>query len=373
MDKYLSSHHSYTIYGARQTGKTTLVKNYAVETGKKYKYVDCDLFLNQQIMTSQDDKILRNFIGDAQILILDEAQRVKNIGLNMKIIHDHIPDVKVIATGSSALDLASSIKEPMTGRDKDFYLHPLSLQELNQNLSKIEIAFYLESYLTYGMYPAVTTTTGKENKQNLLNSLTQSYLYKDILALELVKKSGPILDLLRVLAFSIGSEVSSSGLAEKIGVNRNTIDKYIDILEQCFIIKKIKPLHRSVIKEIQKPYKIYFWDLGIRNAILEDYRPLLAREDRILGGLWENFVIMERIKKNMNNSYRANYYFWRTNEPSPKEYDLIEEKDGNMQIFEIKWNSNKALKVKKYPIFFDSYPNSKLDVITRDNFTDWLI
>ena len=373
MDRYLDTHYSFTIYGARQVGKTTLIKNYAIEKGKKYKYVDCDLYLNQQIMTSQDDKILRDFIGDAEILILDEAQRVKNIGLNMKIIHDHIPNVKVIATGSSSLDLASRIKEPMTGRDKDFYLHPLSLQELSQKASKVEIGFYLESYLLYGMYPAVVTTSGNENKENILNSLAQSYLYKDILALELVKKSAPILDLLRVLAFSIGSEVNSAGLSEKIGVSKNTIDKYIDILEQCFIIKKIKPLHRSIIKEIQKPYKVYFWDLGIRNAIIEDYKPIAAREDRILGGIWENFVIIERLKQNMNNNYRANYYFWRTNEPSPKEYDFIEEKDGNIQVFEIKWNSNKANKVKKYPVFFENYPNAKLDVITRENFSDWLI
>jgi uncharacterized protein len=373
MDKHLDSHYSFTIYGARQVGKTTLVKNYAIASGKKYKYVDCDNFLNQQIMSSQDDKTLRGFIGDAEILILDEAQRVKNIGLNMKIIHDQIPEVKVIATGSSSLDLASEIKEPMTGRDIDFHLHPLSLVELLQQTSQVELDYRLDDFLIYGMYPDVVLANSNEDKELKLNSLTQSYLYKDILALELVKKASPIFDLLRVLAFSIGSEVHIAGLVEKTGLNKVTVEKYIDLLEQCFIIKKLTPLNRNIVKEIKHPFKVYFWDLGIRNALLEDFKPLALREDRIIGALWENFCVIERIKKNMNVGYRARYHFWRTNEPSPKEYDLIEEKNGDFQVFEIKTSTNNAGKVKEYPLFFQAYPNSSLQVIHRGNWVDWLV
>lgn len=328
---------------------------------------------NQLIFTSQDDVLLKSTIGNAKLLILDEAQRVKNIGLNMKIIHDHIPDVKVIATGCSSFDLASNVKEPMTGRDMDFYLHPLSVGEICQTQSYIELNHRMDSILLYGTYSGIFTLGGDEEKINDLYSLTQNYLYKDLWELDLIKKNSVIKNLLRVLAFSIESEVTSSGLAEKTGTSKHTIDKYIDLLEQCFIIKKITPLNRSVISEIKHPYKIYFWDLGIRNAILEDFTTIAMREDRIVGALWENFCVIERIKLNMNKRKRVKTYFWRTSDSTPKEYDLIEEYNGDFTIFEIKTNSNKVSKVKKYPVFFEAYPNSELNVIHRGNWQEWLI
>ena len=373
MDEWFQSHHSFTIYGARQVGKTTLVKEYAKSKNIEFLYVDCDLASNQALFSSQDDKLLKNQIGNAKLLILDEAQRVKNIGLNMKIIHDHIPDVKVIATGSSALDMASSIKEPMTGRDKDFFLHPLSVAEILQKQSITELNYQMDSLLIFGSYPGIFTLESNAQKIDDLYSLTQNYLYKDLLELDLLKKNSKIKDLLRVLAFSIGSEVNSSALAQKLELSKVTIDKYIDLLEQCVIIKKITPFNRSVINEIKHPYKVYFWDLGIRNAILEDFRNLEQREDRTVGGLWENFCIIERIKKNMNERRRVRTHFWRTNENTPKEYDLVEEYNGELSVFEIKTSPKKADKVKKYSVFFDSYPHSTFNVIHRGNWHEWLM
>ena len=373
LEKWLNTHYSFTIYGARQVGKTTLIKNFAKKTGLKYKYVDCDRYQNQVELNSQDDVKLREFIGDNQLLILDEAQRVKNIGLNMKIIHDNIPEVKVIATGSSALDLASEIKEPMTGRDFSFYLYPFTLKELTQKYEKYELKYRIEDLLLYGTYPEVINLESNEAKINHLYLLTENYLYKDILELDLVKKTSVLINLLRVLAFCVGSEVTSASLAEKVEVRQETVERYIDLLEQCFIIKRIRPYNKKIINEIKHPYKVYFWDLGIRNALIEEFKPLTMRDDRTVGGLWENFCIIERIKKLKNEGVRAKHYFWRTSEPTSKEYDLIEEVNGELTVFEVKWGKSGVNKVKKYPVFFDTYKGSQLHVISKDNFTDWLI
>ena len=373
MDKWLHTHHSFTIYGARQTGKTTMVKEYAKKSGLKYLYLDCDEFEARAALAVQDKIKLGKMIGDNKLLIIDEAQRVNNIGLNMKIIHDNLPEVKVIATGSSAFDLASEIKEPMTGRDFDFYLYPLSLAELNQKLSIFELTVRSEELLLYGTYPSVIEMQDNESKVRQLRSLADNYLYKDILELDLIKKTTVLRDLLRVLAFCVGSEVTNKSLADKLNIRAETIEKYIDLLEQCFIVKRLRPYNRKVISEIKYPYKVYFWDLGIRNALMEDFKPLNLRDDRENGGLWENFVVIERIKKLSNEGIFARHYFWRTNESPSKEYDLIEEINGVLQVFEIKSSTNGAKKVKKYPLFFDAYKDSELNIITKDNFLDWLV
>ncbi|MEI6729516.1 MAG: AAA family ATPase [bacterium] len=370
MKKWLKSHHSFTIYGARQVGKTTLVKKFAQDSGLNFKYVDCDRLISRESL--ENDTNLKEFIGETQLLILDQAQRVKNIGLIMKIIHDNIPDVKVIATGSSALDLASEIKEPMTGRDFNFNLYPLSINELSQKYSQTEITYRIEELLLFGSYPDVINSYSNEIKEKILYSLSQNYLYKDILELDLIKKTSLLVDLLRVLAFSIGSEVTNYGLAEKLSIKSATVERYLDLLEQCFIIKKIRPFNRKITNEIKHPYKIYFWDLGIRNALIEDFKPLNLRDDRAIGGLWENFCIIERIKKMQNTGRRAKHYFWRTNEASSKEYDLIEEVSGDLTVFEIKWGKSGANKVKKYPLFFNAYPGSNLNTINKENCISWL-
>jgi uncharacterized protein len=373
MDKWLHTHHSFTIYGARQTGKTTLVKEYAKKSGLKYLYLDCDEFEARASLEVQDKVRLGKMIGENKLLIIDEAQRVKNIGLNMKIIHDNLPDVKVIATGSSAFDLASEIKEPMTGRDFDFYLYPLSLKELSQKLSYFDLTYRFEEFLLYGTYPSVIALPDYESKARQLRSLADNYLYKDILELDLIKKTSVLRNLLRVLAFCIGSEVTNQSLADKLEVRAETVDKYLDLLEQCFIVKRLRPFNRKVTSEIKHPYKVYFWDLGIRNALMEDFKGLKLRDDRENGGLWENFVVIERIKKLSNEGKMARHYFWRTSDTPSKEYDLIEEINGELTVFEIKSSKTGENKVKKYPLFFDTYKNSELHVITKDNFSDWLI
>jgi uncharacterized protein len=373
MDEWLHTHHSFTIYGARQVGKTTLVKNYAENSGLKYLYLDCDQFENRSSLEVQDANKFRNLIGDYQLLIIDEAQRVNNIGLNMKIIHDNIPEIKVIATGSSALDLASEIKEPMTGRDFDFYLYPLSLKELRQKYNYIDLKSKLEDFIIYGTYPSVVALESYRAKERQLEGLADNYLYKDLLELDLIKKTSVLRNLLRLLAFCVGSEVTNQSLAEKLEIKGDTVDKYIDLLEQCFIIKRLRPFNRKVTSEIKHPYKVYFWDLGIRNALMSEFKPLSMRDDRSIGGLWENFVVIERIKKLSNEGVRARHYFWRTSDTPNKEYDLIEEINGDITVFEIKWGQAGVKKVKKYPVFFDAYQGSQLHIITKDNLMDWLI
>ena len=373
MDKWLHTHHSFTIYGARQVGKTTLVKEYAKKSGLKYLYLDCDKFEIRSSLEVQDDIQFRKMIGDNQLLIIDEAQRVESIGLNMKIIHDNIPEVKVIATGSSALDLASEIKEPMTGRDFDFYLYPLSLKELSQKYNYFDLTYRFEEFLLYGSYPHVIDLPSYEEKEKQLRSLADNYLYKDLLELDLIKKTSVLKNLLRLLAFSIGSEVTNQSLANKLDVKGETVDKYIDLLEQCFIVKRIRPFNRKVTNEIKHAYKVYFWDLGIRNALLEEFKPAKLRSDREVGGLWENFCVMERIKKISNQDKRARHYFWRTSDTPNKEYDLIEEYNGDLTVFEIKWGVAGVNKVKKYPVFFENYPGSELHVISKENFVDFLV
>ncbi len=373
MDLYLDSHQSFTIYGARRTGKTTLILDYAKKIGLEYKYVDCDLFSNQQRLSVQEVEPLKEFIGSAKLLLIDEAQRVKNIGLNMKIIHDHIPEVKVIATGSSALDLASNVKESMAGRDYSFYLHPLSLQELSQKTDKFDMSYKLQDYLIYGMYPEVIQKESYQEKIDYLYELVNSYLYKDLLELDLIKKPSLILNLLRVLATCLGGEVTSTALAEKVGFSKNTVEKYLDLLEKCFIIKIVRPYNKKIANEIKHPFKVYFWDLGIRNALIEDFKLLELRSDFDLGGMWENFVFIEKMKKTMNNNQYKKYWFWRTSESASKEYDMIEEENGILTVFEIKWGQAGVNKVKKYPVFFDTYKGSDLHVISKDNFTSWLV
>jgi uncharacterized protein len=373
MDKYFETHYSFTIYGARRTGKTTLVKEYAETKKVEYKYIDCDKFSNRTLIDTQDDVKLKQLIGSAKLLILDEAQRVKNIGLNMKIIHDSIPDVKVIATGSSALDLASEIKESMTGRDFSFNLHPLSIQELSQKFSSTEMTHNVQDYLLYGAYPDVINSDDYEFKKDYLSNIVDNYLFKDLLELDLIKKSSKLVELLRVLAYSIGGELTSNNLANRLEISKDTVERYIDLLEQCFIIKRIRPYNKKIINEVKHPYKVYFWDLGVRNALLEDFRILDLRSDFELGGMWENFVFIERVKLASNNNIRKRFYFWRTTDNIAKEYDLIEEYEGKPTVFEIKWGKSGSNKVKRYPAFFEVYKDSELHVINKENFIDWLV
>jgi uncharacterized protein len=366
------------IYGARQVGKTTLTREIASEYDENYYYVDCEDFGYQEILNSGSIETLKRFVGNAKLVLFDEAQKVQQIGVALKLIHDHIPNVKVIATGSSSFELANKVSEPLTGRNIKFQLYPLSMSELSQTENMFKLSTQIHDMLRFGTYPNVVKK-GASDAQTLLKTLSNDYLYRDAIELGDVRKPIVFKNLVRTLAYLIGQTVNYSDIAKKVGTDRDTVERYIDILEKSFIIKVLRPLHRSHVREIIHPFKVYFYDLGIRNSLVDDFKPLSQREDKEVGALWENFCIIERVKKNEYGNPQTHtitpkqYYFWRTKESSPKEYDLVEESDNHLDVFEMKWSGKKEDSVKKYEAFFEAYPDSELNVIHSQNWWDWLL
>jgi predicted AAA+ superfamily ATPase len=366
--KWLFKNEVLIIYGARQVGKTTLAEEIARRVDPNYKYVDCDELANRQTLSSQDSNVLKKFVGNHKIVILDEAQRVENIGLNLKILHKNCPNTQFIATGSSSFDLANKINEPLTGRNIKFELYPFSLEELSSKNNTNSLNIQLEQILRFGLYPQVYLLS-EDDKRIKLRDLSRDYLYRDLLATEKIKKLSSLEDVVRYLALCIGQELSFNSIAEKLQIDKGTVERYVALLEQAFVIFRLKPLYRNGVKEIRNPFKIYFWDVGLRNAVLDNYLPLSSRED--VGRLWENFCVVERMKINNNIGNYKNYYFWRTKDQ--KEYDLIEEKDGIFEVFEIKWNEKRE--VKHHSEFFDNYKTlqTKAVTINKENWPEWLI
>lgn len=353
------------IYGARQVGKTTLVKKIADDYKGQSSYFNCDLISVQDALSIPEANRIKNFLGDHNIIILDEAQRIKNIGLILKILIDTYPELQIIATGSSSFDLANEINEPLTGRKIVFNLFPLSVEEIMGDNGFLYINSKLEKILRYGTYPDVFFSEDKEAASKL-EEIASSYLFKDILSFDKIKKSSIIVKLLQLLALQVGSEVSYNELATKLGINRITVEKYIDILEQCFILFRINSFSRNLRNEISKAIKIYFYDLGVRNILIKNLNPLDIRNDA--GFLWENFCILERIKRNKYNNIFANYYFWRTYDQ--KEIDFIEERDGKLFAYEFKLNREHS---KAPSIFLETYKNSQYQTINRENYYKFLM
>ena len=353
------------IYGAKQVGKTTLVKKIADDYKGQSSYFNCDLISVQDALSIPEANRIKDFLGDHNIIILDEAQRIKNIGLTLKILIDTYPELQIIATGSSSFDLANEINEPLTGRKIVFNLFPLSVEEIMGDNGFLYINSKLEKILRYGTYPDVFFSEDKEAASKL-EEIASSYLFKDILSFDKIKKSSIIVKLLQLLALQVGSEVSYNELATKLGINRITVEKYIDILEQCFILFRINSFSRNLRNEISKAIKIYFYDLGVRNILIKNLNPLDIRNDA--GFLWENFCILERIKRNKYNNIFANYYFWRTYDQ--KEIDFIEERDGKLFAYEFKLNKEHS---KAPSIFLETYKNSQYQTINRENYYKFLI
>ena len=353
------------IYGARQVGKTTLVKKIADDYKGQSSYFNCDLISVQDALSIPEANRIKNFLGDHNIIILDEAQRIKNIGLILKILIDTYPELQIIATGSSSFDLANEINEPLTGRKIVFNLFPLSVEEIMGDNGFLYIDSKLEKILRYGTYPDVFFSEDKEAASKL-EEIASSYFFKDILSFDKIKKSSIIVKLLQLLALQVGSEVSYNELASKLGINRITVEKYIDILEQCFILFRINSFSRNLRNEISKSIKIYFYDLGVRNILIKNLNPLDIRNDA--GFLWENFCILERIKRNKYNNIFANYYFWRTYDQ--KEIDFIEERDGKLFAYEFKLNREHS---KAPSIFLETYKNSQYQTINRENYYKFLM
>lgn len=352
------------IYGARQVGKTTLVKNLLATYGDEGAYYNCEVQSIRQALSVEEPIRLKKYVGEKKIIVFDEAQYIQNIGRVLKLLNDHYPDIQIIATGSSSFELANQTNEPLTGRAIQFTLYPLSYAELNQLYTPWERRGQLENLLIYGMYPEIVQSSERD-AQILLDELSNRYLYKDVLEFENLKRADIIHRLLQLLALQIGNEVKLNELANTLQTNRRTIERYIDLLEKAFVIFRLRSFSRNLRKEISKSYKIYFYDTGIRNSIVQQYQGLELRSDK--GRLWENFLLSERLKNLQSQEINPNRYFWRTHDQ--QEIDYLEEYGGQLIGFEIKWKRSR----NKVPrIFLDTYSNSSVQIIDQENFEEFV-
>ena len=354
------------LYGPRQVGKTTLVKELLAATALKNSFINADELVYREALGSQDRHTLGDLAGDNDLLVIDEAQRVPDIGLNLKIMVDNFPHVAIIATGSASFELANKIHEPLTGRSLTFNLYPVSYKELQKTYGAFEARSQLERWLVWGSYPAIVTTEMTTLRERLLGELVGSYLYRDILEFNEVRHAGKIADLLRLLAFQIGQEVSLNELANNLGINRATVERYLDLLEKVFVVFKMGGFSRNLRKEIGKSSRYYFYDTGIRNSLIQNFNPLSIRND--LGQLWENYLMIERRKANQAAGRAVNVYFWRTYDH--KEIDYLEEHGGKLYGYEFKWQGE--IKKSTSREFLQAYPNSELATVNRDNFEQFI-
>ncbi len=336
-------------------------------TSLRSRFVNADELLYRETLASQDKQQLKEILGDAELLIIDEAQRVPEIGLNLKILVDSFPDIRILATGSASFDLANKISEPLTGRKITFTLYPISYHEIAQEFGVLEARSQLERWLIWGGYPAIMTTDNSDLRARLLGELVGSYLYRDILEMEGIRRSEKIVDLLRLLAFQIGQEVSISELATSLALNRQTVDRYLDLLEKVFVIFRVSGFSRNLRKEVTKNSRYYFYDNGVRNSLIQNFNSLNLRNDR--GQLWENFLMVERRKANQLANRQVNPYFWRTYDR--KEIDYIEEYGGRLFGFEFKWGSGHIRKPTRTE-FLNTYPDSELATVNKENFEKFL-
>jgi uncharacterized protein len=365
LDDYLEPNKVLVIFGSRQVGKTTLIKSFLENTQYKYKFDLGDNIKTQEILSSQDVKKIQEYCEGYELIVIDEAQRIPNIGYGLKIIVDTIPGIRVIATGSSSFELAGQVGEPLTGRKRTLTMYPISQIELLNHFNKHELTEKLEEFLIYGSYPDVINHKTREGKIVTIDEITNSYLFKDILELEGIKKSKVLVDLLRLIAFQVGNEVSHSELASRLGINYKTVAKYLDLMEQAFIIYNLRGFSRNLRNEITKKSKYYFYDNGIRNSIIQNFNKLELRND--IGQLWENFLVSERLKKQQYHGVFANNYMWRTWDQ--KEIDFIEEREGKLFAYEFKWSGKKS-KIPKD--FAKAYPKHEFQEVSKENYLDFI-
>ncbi len=352
------------LLGPRQVGKTTLLKEIA-NTQANVLWLNADTVEVQTLFEQPSSVRFQAVIKNHNVVIIDEAQRIKDIGLKLKIITDELKNVQLIATGSSAFDLANELNEPLTGRKYEYQMYPISFEEMVNHHGLLTELNLLNHRLVYGYYPDVVVQQheGKE----ILKLLADSYLFKDILIWNKIKKSDKIVKLLQALAYQVGSQVSYNELGKLVGLNSETIERYIVLLEKSFIIYKLSTFSRNLRSELKKSKKIYFIDNGIRNAVIGNYSPLEMRADK--GALWENFIIGERKKYLAYHNIYAKSYFWRTK--NQQEIDYIEEIDGQIYAYEFKWNTHKKAKITK--TFTNAYPNAIVKVITPKNLEEFTL
>lgn len=356
------------LYGPRQVGKTTLLSDLLAlpETTRLQRFVNADELVYRETLASQDRQRLGDLLGSNKLLAIDEAQRVPNIGLNLKILVDNFPQAAIIATGSASFELANQISEPLTGRTLTYYLYPVSYAEIQATLGAFDARTQLERWLIWGGYPAIVATDAVPLREKLLGELVGAYLYRDLLELEGLRRADKLADLLRLLAFQIGQEVSLPELATTLALSRDTVERYLDLLEKVFVIFKVRGFSRNLRKEISKTSRYYFYDNGVRNSLIQNFNPLALRND--VGQLWENFLMVER-RKALNYAGRsANCYFWRTYDQ--KEIDYIEEASGRLTGFEFKWKGEMRKATRRE--FLDAYPGAEVQTITPENFVEFV-
>lgn len=366
LNSFLKPNKVLVIYGPRQVGKTTLIQDFLSTCQLPYKLDSGDNIRIQSILGSQDFDAIKEYAQGYSLIVIDEAQRIPNVGQGLKILVDQIPGIQIIATGSSSFELAGQMGEPLTGRKTTLTLYPVAQLELRNLYNSYELKNNLGNWLVFGGYPEVVAAETRQEKIRLLEELAQSYLFKDILELEQVKNSKILIDLLRLLAFQIGKEVSLNELGRQIGMDHKTVARYLDLFEKTFVIYNVRGFSRNLRSEVVKKSKYYFYDNGIRNAVILNFNGLEMRDDT--GALWENFLFMERLKKRSYQGIYANSYFWRTWER--QEIDLIEEREGKLFAFEFK-SGRKKVKVPRQ--WREAYPEALFEVIDRDNYLKFIV
>ena len=352
------------LIGARQTGKTTLLKE-LIKDQDHALWLNADDMDVRNIVQNLTISRLPSLVKQYECIVIDEAQRIENIGLQLKLITDNMPDIQLLVTGSSALELANTINEPLTGRKYEYPLYPLSFFELQEHFGLIKEQTALPIRLVYGSYPDVVCHPGEVKE--ILSQLADSYLYKDVLQWERIKKPEKLLKLLQALAYQMGSEVNYTELAQIVGLDKETIGNYINLLEQAKVVFRLSSFSRNLRNELKHARKIYFYDNGIRNALINNFADVSTRQDT--GALWENYLVSERLKNNQYSSRYVNSYFWRTTQM--QEIDYLEEQDGKLYAYEFKWNVNK--KAKSNPTFQKAYPGVQIETITPLNYMDFLL
>ncbi|MEK6557662.1 MAG: ATP-binding protein [Candidatus Margulisiibacteriota bacterium] len=367
IDEKLFKGKAIVIIGPRQVGKTTLLKDICRKVNKNVLWLDGDEPDVRQQYSHVTSTALKQKLAPFDVVIIDEAQRISNVGLTIKLIIDNIPDIQVIVSGSSALELTQQVNEPLTGRKFEYSMFPISYKEHVDHFGTMETSRLLESRLIFGMYPDVINHPGEE--QEVLRNLASSYLYKDLFQMQDIRKPEQIERLLLALALQVGSQVSYHELSKTLGIDLGTIQRYIHLLELAYIVFRLPSFSRNLRTELKKSRKIYFYDNGIRNAIIANYAPLKLRND--VGFLWENFLVSERVKFNSYEKYDAKLYFWRTQQQ--KEIDLIEDYNGNLSAYEFKYSNKFVNKIKAPLSFVSSYPDAIFNVISPDNVDSFIL
>ncbi|MEI6436675.1 MAG: ATP-binding protein [Bacteroidota bacterium] len=366
MDELLEPGKAVVVLGPRRTGKTTLVNHYLQSTKFKYRFETGDDLRVSELFESGNFTRIKEFAAGFELVVIDEAQKIRNIGQGLKILTDYVENLRLLITGSSSFELLGQIGEPLTGRKITRTLFSVSQLELLAQQNRYDLRESLENYLIFGGYPEVVTAEDKQSKINLLNELLGSYLLKDILELDRVKSSRLLLDLLRLLAFQVGNQVSLSELANNLHIDYKTVARYIDLFEKSFILFSLGGYSGNLRSEITRKCKYYFYDNGIRNALISNFNPLEMRNDA--GALWENFLFMERLKMRSYKNIHTNIFFWRNYDQ--KEIDLIEEREGKLFAYEFKWGTKSVKPPRKW---IEEYTGSDFEVINRENYLDFIL